>query len=137
MFRPLLVLFVLLNLHIFAQEKPEQVAEKSTSDWLALVDAGKYGESWDDAAEIFKSAVTKEKWIESLTSVRNQTGKLKDRKLKSAQYTESLPNAPAGKYVVIQYDSSFDSGAAIETVVPMQEKDGAWKVSGYFVKPAQ
>lgn len=131
------ILLVLLNLHVFAQEKPEQAAEKSAVDWLALVDAGKYGESWDSAAEIFKSAITEEKWIESLTSVRNQTGKLKSRKLKSAQYTENPPNAPAGKYVVIQYDSSFDIGAAVETVVPTQEKDGSWKVSGYFVKPAQ
>ena len=137
MLRSVLVLLALLNLPVFAQEKPEQAAEKSASDWLALVDAGKYGESWDSAAETFKSAITKEKWVESLTSVRNQTGKFKSRKLKSAQYTENLPNAPAGKYVVIQYDSSFDIGPAVETVAPTQEKDGSWKVSGYFVKPAQ
>ena len=137
MLRSVLILLLLLNLHVFAQEKPEQAAEKSAVNWLALVDAGKYGESWEGAAETFKSAITKEKWVESLTSVRNQTGKVKNRKLKSAQYTENPPNAPAGKYVVIQYDSSFDVGAAVETVVPTQEKDGSWKVSGYFVKPAQ
>lgn len=137
MLRLVLIFGILLNLHVFAQEKPEQAAEKPAVDWLDLVDAGQYGESWDSAAETFKSAITKEKWIESLTSVRNQTGKLKSRKLKSARYTENPSNAPAGKYVVIQYDSVFDIGAAVETVVPTQEKDGSWKVSGYFVKPAQ
>ncbi len=37
--------------------------------------------------------------------------------------------------VVIQYDTSFQNKAsAIETVTPSLEKDGVWRVSGYFVK---
>jgi len=120
-----------------AQEKPEQIAQKQAEHWLALIDAGHYDESWEQAAEIFKSAVTKESWKQQVSAVRGQTGKLKSRALKSAEYKESLPNAPAGKYVVIEFGSVFDVGPAVETVVPMQEKDGTWKVSGYFVKPAQ
>lgn len=118
-----------------AEDKPEIVTQNTALQWLALVDTGKYGESWEQAATFFKSAVTKDSWIQQVSAAREKTGPLKSRKLKSAQYSESLPNAPAGKYVVIQYDSSFASGPAIETVVPMQEKDGSWKVSGYFVGP--
>jgi len=50
---------ILLPLTAIAQEKPEQAVEKSAEQWLALVDAGKYGESWEQAAAFFKSAVTK------------------------------------------------------------------------------
>ena len=135
-FRVLSVLFA-LPVTLFAEEKPEQTAQKSAEQWLALIDAGKYDESWEQAAEFFKSAVTKDSWKQQVSAVRNQTGKFKSRALKSARYSENLPNAPPGKYVVIQYDSSFGAGPAIETIVPMQEKDGSWKVSGYFVKPAQ
>jgi hypothetical protein len=39
--------------------------------------------------------------------------------------------------VVIQYETKFDRAPGmIETVTPMLEKDGKWKVSGYFVKRA-
>jgi hypothetical protein len=47
----------------------------------------------------------------------------------------TLPGAPDGESVVIQYDTQFEHKAhAVETVVPMRERDGSWKVSGYFVK---
>ncbi len=124
-----------------AQRGPEKVAP-DTSDaqaaarsWLALVDADKYGESYDAAASIFKSAVTKENWIGAAKGVRDQTGAMKARKLQSAEYAENLPGAPAGKYVVIQYDSEFAAGPAVETVTPTLDTDGRWRVSGYFVKP--
>jgi hypothetical protein len=62
-------------------------------------------------------------------------GRLVSRKLKSRQYTEQIPGVPDGKYVVIQYDSVFEQKAsAVETVTPMVDFDGAWRVSGYFVK---
>jgi hypothetical protein len=122
---------------LFAQEKPEQAAQKAAEQWLAVVDAGNYGESWNQAAEFFKSQVTKDAWIQNVSSVRNQTGKLKSRAFKSARYTESLPNAPAGKYVILEYQSSFEAGSFVETVVPMQDTDGIWKVAGYFVKPVK
>jgi hypothetical protein len=57
------------------------------------------------------------------------------RKLKSAKYTKALPGAPAGEYVVLQFDTSFvNKKEAVETVTPMLDKDGKWKVSGYFIK---
>jgi hypothetical protein len=46
-----------------------------------------------------------------------------------------LPGAPDGEYVVIQYESSFEhKQAAVETVTPMLDKDGTWRVSGYFIR---
>jgi hypothetical protein len=37
------------------------------------------------------------------------------------------------EYVVIQYETQFEHHTATETVTPMLDKDGAWKVSGYFI----
>ena len=54
--------------------------------------------------------------------------------VKTAAYTKTLPGAPAGEYVVIQYDSNFEhQQAAIETLVPTLDGDGQGRVSGYFV----
>jgi len=118
-----------------AQQKPEQVAQQSSDAWLALVDSGKYAQSWDEASQMFKSAVTKDQWLGALGQVRTPQGKVLSRKLKSATYTKTLPGAPDGEYVVIQYDTNFEhKPGALETVTPMLEKDGKWRVSGYFIK---
>jgi hypothetical protein len=132
-------LFVLLlivpSVRARAQQTPEDLAQRSAESWLALVDDGKYGESWDQAATIFKGAVTKADWQSKVGAVRGPLGKLVSRKLKSAQYTKTLPGAPDGEYVVLHYDSSFEhKQSAVETVVPMLDKDGQWRVSGYFIK---
>jgi Protein of unknown function (DUF4019) len=119
----------------FAQAAPEKAAEDSASQWLALVDAGDYAASWDTAAELFKNAVSKEQWTEKIKVARGPFGKLNSRKLKSAAYKTSLPGAPDGQYVVIQYDSSFEhKQSAVETITPMMDKDGQWRVSGYFIR---
>jgi hypothetical protein len=118
-----------------AQQKPEQLAQQSAKPWLALVDSGKYGESWEQAAQFFKAALTKEQWQSALRASRRPLGKVLTRNLKSATFTKTLPGAPDGEYVVIQYESSFEhKQAAVETVTPMLDKDGQWRVSGYYVK---
>lgn len=119
------------------QDKPEAAAQKAAEKWLTLIDAGEYGQSWDEAAAAFKAAVTKEQWVQAVRNVRDQTGKLKSRKLARADYTKNLPNAAEGEYVVMQYEASFEKVSAVETITPMREKDGSWKVSGYFVKPKE
>ena len=131
----LLVLLLTLCSAAQAQQKPEQLAQQSSDAWLALVDSGKYADSWQEASQLFKTAVTKEKWQDALRGSRDPLGKMLSRKLKSATYTKTLPGAPDGEYVVIQYESSFDhKQSAVETVTPMLDKDGKWRVSGYFIK---
>jgi len=54
--------------------------------------------------------------------------------VKSSEYRTTLPGAPDGEYVVIQFDSSFEhKESALETVTPVLE-EGKWKVSGYYIK---
>ena len=70
-----------------------------------------------------------------MAAFRQPLGKTTSRKLKSAKYTKTLPGAPDGEYVVIQYQTSFaKKKSAVETVTPMLDNDGKWKVSGYYIK---
>lgn len=135
MLRLLALLFLSLSL-LIGQDKPEQAAQKPLEDWLALVDAADYGASWDHAADSFKAQVTKQQWTDAVKEVRDKTGKCKSRSLKSATYTQDVPGAPKGEYVIFEYGAIYDSGAFTETAVAVQEK-AAWKVGGYFVKAAQ
>jgi len=118
-----------------ANEMAEEKAVESSNTWLKLVDDGQYSKSWETAAELFKGAVTKEQWNQSLNAVRKPLGRVIRRNMRSKQYMTSLPGAPDGEYVVIQYETSFENKkAAIETVAPMLDKDKKWRVSGYYIK---
>jgi hypothetical protein len=110
-------------------------ALQAAEEWLELVDQGKYEESWTEAAALFKSAVTAEQWENAISAARRPFGSLISREVRSSVYTTSLPGAPDGEYFVIQYNTSFSNKErAVETVTPMMDEDGTWRVSGYFVK---
>jgi len=75
------------------------------------------------------------RWRGCATSVRGPLGEVVSRELRSAQFTTTLPGAPDGEYVVIESGTDFENKAsAIETVIPMKDPDGSWRVSGYFIK---
>ena len=119
----------------WSADKPEDAAQAAAESWLSLVDSGDYDASWDAAAKLFQQAVTKEQWKQAASAARGPLGTLVSRKVKSREYKEQVPGAPDGKYVILQYDSAFENKAsAVETIVPMVDPDGAWRVSGYFVR---
>jgi hypothetical protein len=118
-----------------AADKPEKEAQAAAESWLALIDAGQFAESWQATAAVFQVAVSQPQWKSSLESVRKPLGTLVSRKLKSAKYSKKLPGAPDGEYVVLQFTTSFtNKNGAVETVTPMLDQGGKWKVSGYFIK---
>ena len=133
-----LVIVVLLISCVHAMggsSEKEKAAVLSAKTWLGMVDSGRYAESWKESAELFRNAVREEQWEQALQAVRKPLGKLISRKIKAKTYTTSVPGAPDGEYVVIQFGSSFENKkSAIETVTPMLDKDGKWRVSGYYIK---
>ena len=88
-----------------ARSDTEKAAIASAEKWLRIVDKGKYSESWEESSEYFKQAVTQDQWEQALKAVREPLGKFISRKVKSATYTTSLPGAPDGQYVVIQFNT--------------------------------
>jgi hypothetical protein len=118
-----------------AKTEAEKAALKVAEDWLQLIDAGKYSESWQEAAEYARAIVNRQNWQKTFQDARQPLGKLISRKLKSTRYTTSAPGAPNGQYVIIQYETSFENKAsAVETITPMLDKDGKWRVSGYYIR---
>ena len=62
-------------------------------------------------------------------------GKVISREVESKQYTKTVPGAPDGEYVIIEFETSFENKkAAIETVIAMLDEDGSWRIAGYYIK---
>jgi hypothetical protein len=132
-----MLMLLLLSVYVSAAgtDGREKAAADEAQRWLAMVDKGEYGASWDGAAGYFKNVVPRAQWEQSLRAVRTPLGKLNSRTVKSMQFMTSLPGAPDGEYVVVQFNSSFhNKKSAVETVTPIREKNGKWRVSGYYIK---
>ena len=120
---------------LWADSIKELNAQKAADAWLAMVDEGQYLKSWQHTSSYFQNFVDENQWGKVINSVRKPLGEVLSRKAISQNYTKTVPGAPDGEYVVIQYETSFKNKAsAIETVTPSLEKDGIWRVSGYYIK---
>jgi len=119
----------------WASEADEKAAQEVCDSWLVLTDKEQYRQSWDRAASIFKQSIAREQWDKQLKSTRGLMGKVVSRTVKSKEQASSLPGVPDGDYVIVQYETSFDKKkSAIETATAMKDKDGKWRVAGYFIK---
>lgn len=129
---------ILLTITLLGQDPAQEAKQKATKaaeSWLLLLDEGKFEESWETSASLARNKVSKEQWAQSMGSARSTFGALINRAVKTKEYATSLPGAPDGQYVIIQYETSFEKKqSAIETVTPMLDSDGHWRVSGYFIK---
>ena len=148
---PLLLLLTVLCVPVAAQERaplppepfaqPEEekqwieAASSAALAWLELVDRGAYEESWAATSRLFRLAVEQEAWVRALRASREPMGGLQSRTRHSAQYTQIMPGAPDGEYVVLQFASRFDrKQVGAETVTVQREDDGLWRVGGYFIR---
>ena len=110
-------------------------ALQAAQAWLAEVDAGSYAKSWDDASALFQGAMPQDEWVKKVATVRSPLGPVVARKLRSVSYRKELPGAPTGEYVVLDYETRFENRPiSVETVTPMRDKDGRWRVSGYYLR---
>ena len=130
------ILWICLNSSlVFADEAVENFNPASAQSWLVQIDSGNYAKSWKEASAYFRGAMTEKGWVDALNGTRKPLGKLISRKLAKTQNAQSLPGAPDGNYVVMQFATGFENKKdAVETVTFMREKDGKWKAAGYYIK---
>jgi Protein of unknown function (DUF4019) len=118
-----------------ANQAAVEQATKAAGAWLKLLDDGDYRACYQQASQIVKDHLSEDAFVHQFSAVLKPLGAVVSRNLKVAQYATSLPGAPDGQYVVIQYDTSFaNKMSATETVTPMLDNDGKWRVSGYYIK---
>ena len=127
-------LLFLLNSVVFSRSSTE-TARNVVNSWLRLVDNKKYSESWVQAAQLFKKGVIKKNWESKIKAAREPLGSVVSRKELSFKSLDSVPGAPDGEYIVFRFKTSFkNKKKAIETITPMKDPDGKWRVSGYYIR---
>ena len=114
-----------------------RTAVAAAEAFLRLLDEGKYAESWDSSAAAFRKAVTRGQWQTAAQQVRGGIGKLQSRSVMSGADAPKAQSNAQGEFIVVKFFAKYSNlEAAIETVAPMKDTDGQYRVSGYFVRPA-
>lgn len=124
-------LALLLSTLSFASDNAGQI---SAVGWAELVDSGAYGESWEKAAPIFQSQVSKAQWEDALNKVRSPLGNLISRDVAEAKAYTSLPGAPDGQYLVVTTKTKFQNNASATETLTVTKVGDAWLIAGYFIK---
>jgi len=121
---------------VMADNTDKFMAGKSVAEnWLSIVDSGKYAASYNNTSAYLRNSVTLIQWEQSMKRIRQPLGRVLTRRMLTKIFKTSLPNKPNGEYVIIQFATSFDKKRrAMETVITMQDKDKAWRVSDYQIK---
>lgn len=102
-------------------------------EWLKIVDAGSYAESWQKSDSYFQSQLSQDTWESALKSVRSPLGKVNSRSELGAKEYTSLPGVPDGEYLILQFQTEFQNKkSAIETLT-LSKSSGQWLPVGYFI----
>ncbi|MGO8746814.1 MAG: DUF4019 domain-containing protein [Thermoguttaceae bacterium] len=100
------------------------VAAATAEAWLALLDKGKYAESWDTAEPSLKKKQSKEDFEMLVRFERQLWGKPTSRKTVAKSCWNYLPCV---------FMTSFENGTAAVEQVQMGEQGGKWRVSAYWI----
>lgn len=111
------------------------LAKKAALAWLALVDAGKFETTWDEAAGSFQKAQPKAEWAKGLGGARPTMGKLVVRTLLNHEVRTSLPNLPPAKYITVRFTTVFEKHAnGSESVTLVRDGTRGFRMMSYLLK---
>ncbi|BCR04241.1 hypothetical protein DESUT3_13100 [Desulfuromonas versatilis] len=129
-----LLVVVLMNVDWTPREKKEAVGNTATQ-FLELIDAGRYGEAWDEATGFLQQNIPRDRWIGKVAGEREGIGALLERSLSETGFTSEASGGPEGEYAVLVYQSRFQhKGQASEKVTLLLGSDAVWRVAGYFIE---
>jgi DNA-binding CsgD family transcriptional regulator len=108
----------------------EPAATQAARQWLALVDAGKWQESFVATARSFQTNNTLEMWQSPSEGGRVPLGRVLAR---SAKGEESVPAPPSG-YQLVRFRTDFANKAGATETLTLAREGGAWRVAGYYIE---
>jgi hypothetical protein len=105
-----------------------EMALRTVSNWLSLVDRGRYPKAWDQSTFL----IPKEQWVRNQKTLQARRGIAISRKLESEELSPG-PRNP--NRMLFRYQTQFEKGKPVtESVFAVPRPNGNWVVTGYFVK---
>lgn len=114
---------------VVTAEAPDPAVVDAARQWLMLVDASRWEDSYHATGDVFRKLNTLELWTRVSLKVRAPLGANLSRTVIGQ---ENLPAPPYG-YEVVKFRSSFANKADTVETVTLDREDGVWRVVGVTV----
>lgn len=108
--------------------------EAMLKHWLALVDKGKYAESFTAASDSFRHDLTTEKWAANHSKMLEETGPVISRGRLSLTTSEKPSHEHAPSTYNADFKTKFKKQSGTEHLEIVKE-NGEWKVANYVIIP--
>jgi DNA-binding CsgD family transcriptional regulator len=113
-----------------ASQVAESDASRAARDWLTLVDARKWPESWAATGVAFRSVNSVANWQAAAEQVHARLGPALSRELLSDQDTPAPPNG----YRAIRFRTNFANTQGATEVLSLAREGDRWRVVGIYVE---
>lgn len=104
-------------------------AETAARTWLALVDTGRWDESFQQTGGDFRRLNTATTWAQVSQKVRAPLGAVRSRTLIGQ---EEVPAGPGG-YVLVKFRTSFANKADATETLTLAQENGVWRIMGIYI----
>ncbi|QCP54450.1 DUF4019 domain-containing protein [Trinickia violacea] len=105
------------------------------------IDAGHFGEIWDDTAPFVKAKIPKDQWVLDTRTSRQSFGAVAARGWASVtriRYAANASGIPAGLYANVNFTTALVQGGAVYELLSFRlENDGKWHLTGYVPRKSQ
>ncbi|MBA3898362.1 MAG: DUF4019 domain-containing protein [Sphingomonadaceae bacterium] len=112
-----------------AGETADAAVEAFAQSWLALVDQGRWDESWRETTASFRKLNTSKVWASTSEEGRVPLGAVLSRTLTSH---DNVPAPPHG-YDVLKFRTSFANKPGATETISLMREGGGWRVVGYII----
>ena len=129
-----MILIPLYNHNKRPDDQKLEQAQPVAVEFLALIDDGKYSESWQSLAPLVRDKLKQKEWLEKLDQVRSRSGGLVKRVQKSARSATALKDSPEGEYIILSYKSDFQAAVDVTEYVAVMRDGDSWKVASYSMQ---
>jgi DNA-binding CsgD family transcriptional regulator len=99
-------------------------------DWLALVDAGQWAESWAATGASFRSLNTVEVWERASLKVRAPLGRV----VRRTPIEESAIPAPPNGLRLVRFRTDFENKSGATETLSLDREGGGWRVVGAYIE---
>lgn len=109
-------------------------AASAAVEFLQMVDAGKYADSWQIADSYLQKTIPLKDWEEKLTGMRATFGAIGQRELGKVSFAAPAEAMPDSEFILLEFDSRFNLKEMKEIVTVVAGGDNRWRVVGYFIQ---
>ena len=105
-------------------------ASRAARDWLTLVDAGNWPESWAATGAYFQTVISLANWQAAAEQVHARLGPALSRELMRDDSTPAPPNG----YRSVRFRTTFANNRSATEVLALSREGDRWRVVGITVE---